>query len=67
MESVLDACADAIKSGMISKVVILNILLRKKDKPDETGAEPNIVYIKLKHVTTADCSRYNQFLKSGGC
>jgi transposase len=66
MESVLDACAIAIKSGVISKVVILNILLRKKDRPDETEATPNIVYIKLKHIPTADCSRYNQFLKSGG-
>lgn len=63
MESVVNACAAAIKSGTISKDVILNILLRKKDQPDNTPELPNF-YRKLKYIPTEDCSRYNQFLKA---
>ena len=65
MESVVAACSAAIKSGAISKEVILNILLRKKDKPDETEAAPNIVYMKLKYTPTEDCGIYNQLLNVG--
>lgn len=64
MESVVSACGTAIKSGTISKDVILNILLRKKDQP-ELQAEPSTIYGQLKHIPTDDCSRYNQFLKVG--
>jgi transposase len=65
MESVVAACAVALKSGAISKEVILNILLRKNDKPEDTEAPPGMVYIKLKYTPTADCSRYNQLLSIG--
>lgn len=64
MESVVNACATAIKSGTISKDVILNILLRKKDQPDPKPELSN-TYMKLKFIPTEDCSRYNQFLQAG--
>lgn len=65
MDSVVAACSMAIQSGTISKDVILNILLRKKDQPDlppDLSAPP---HMKLHHTPTDDCSRYNQFLKGG--
>lgn len=64
MECVVAACGTAIKSGTISKDIILNILLRKKDQPDPTPDLSNF-YRKLKYIPTEDCSRYNQFLKAG--
>lgn len=64
MESVVEACSQAIESGTISKDVILNILLRKKDEPDHRE-EALPIYMKLKYTPTDDCSRYNQFLKEG--
>ena len=64
MESVVSACGTAIKAGTISKDVILNILLRKKDQPDLT-LELSTLYRKLKYIPTEDCRRYNQFLKVG--
>ena len=64
IESVVTACSTAIESGTISKDVILNILLRKKDQPDHRE-EPSTIYMKLKYTPTDDCSRYNQFLKAG--
>jgi transposase len=62
MEAVVSACGAAIRSGTISKDVILNILLRKKDQQD-FEPEPSPFYMKLKYTPTDDCSRYNQFLK----
>lgn len=62
MESVVAACGSAIKSGMINKDAILNILLRKKDHPDTTEELPTS-YMELKYIPTDDCSRYNQLLK----
>ena len=64
MESVVSACGTAIKSGTISKDVILNILLRKKDQPEPTLEFSNI-YRKLKYIPTEDCGRYNQLLRAG--
>ncbi len=64
MESVVTACSTAIESGTISKDVILNILLRKKDQPEPREEAPSI-YMKLKYTPTADCGRYNQLLKVG--
>jgi len=62
LESVVLACAEAIKSKTISKDIILNILLRQKDEPTETGEVSNIVYLPLKHVPTSDTTVYNQLL-----
>ena len=65
MESVVAACATAIQSGTISKDVILNILLRKKDQPDHELDSSTIIYTQLKYPPTDDCSRYNQLLTAG--
>jgi len=61
MESVVSACATAIKSKAISKDVIVNTLLRGNDIANEPE-EQNIVYLQLKHVPVADCSAYNSLL-----
>jgi len=65
MDSVVAACSVAIQSGTISKDVILNILLRNNDQPDPAPDLSTLPYMKLKHIPTDDCSRYNQFLKAG--
>lgn len=62
LESVVLACAEAIKSKAVSKDVILNILLRQNDEPIEIDEISNIVYLPLKHIPTADTAVYNQLL-----
>lgn len=62
LESVVLACAEAIKSKTISKDVILNILLRQNDKPKEIEEVSNIFYLPLKHIPTSDTAVYNQLL-----
>ena len=66
MEAVVSACAEAIKMGTISKDVILNILLRSKDKTKVLEASDYKEHHTLKHVPIADCSIYNNLLKLGG-
>ena len=66
IESVVFACAEAIKAGTISKDIILNILLRKKDETTVTGEVASQVYRTLKYTPVADCNKYNQLLKLGG-
>ena len=66
MESVVSACAEAIKMGTISKDVILNILLRSKDKTKVLEPSDYKEHYTLKHVPIADCSVYNNLLKLGG-
>ncbi len=61
MESVTEACSRAIKAKTISKDIILNILLRGNDIPDEPE-EQNLTCLKLKHIPEADCSAYNKLL-----
>lgn len=63
MDSVVAACSMAMQSGTISKDIILNILLRKKDQQDDTSDAPTFIYMKLKHIPTDDCGRYNHLLK----
>lgn len=63
LEAVVDACSKAISLGTISKDVILNILLRRKDEPESSPEPSQRVYIKLKYPPKADCSIYNQLLK----
>ena len=65
LESVVSACAAAIKAGAVSKDVILNMLFRKHDEPANNHEPSNVIPMKLKIAPTADCSRYNQLLKMG--
>jgi len=45
IESVISACKIAIQSETISKDVILNILLRKKEEKQETAENPHPKFI----------------------
>lgn len=62
LESVVLACAEAIRSKTVSKDIILNILLRQNDETNEGEEVSNIVYLPLKHIPTADTTVYNQLL-----
>lgn len=65
LEAVVSACSQATKAGSISKDIILNILLRKKDEPEGTIVATSIVYPALEHTPVANCNLYNQLLKVG--
>lgn len=65
IESVVYACSQAITMGTISKDVILNILLRKKDEDKPKVELATQVYHSLKHIPVANCGLYNQLLKLG--
>jgi transposase len=65
LDAVVAACSIAISLGTISKDVILNTLLRKKDQPEAQLEPSDKIYIKLKYTPTTDCSHYNQLLKVG--
>ena len=62
LEVVVIACKEAIQSKTISKDVILNIVLRQNDTPNEIKESSNIVYPPIKHVPTADMTFYNTLL-----
>jgi transposase len=66
IESVISACSQAIKIGTVSKDVILNILLRRKDEVNTLEPNKDISYYNLKYTPKADCSTYNNLLKLGG-
>jgi hypothetical protein len=70
IESVVSACAQAIKMGTISKDVILNILLRNKNETKllETKSEPTNYnqYHVIKYTPSIDFSIYDNLLNLGG-
>jgi hypothetical protein len=71
LETVAAACKEALAAGTISKDVILNILLRKKeinpaDDVIENAPITLLESLKLSSPVEADCSIYNRLLKSGG-
>ena len=66
MESVVFACAKALSEGTVSKDIILNILLRKKDEQLTSAEVVPIQYPSLKYIPNADCTSYNRLLKLGG-
>jgi hypothetical protein len=52
------ACAEALREGVHSAAVILNILARRREPaPPITIMTPDA--LKLKHAPTADCARYD--------
>jgi transposase len=61
MESVVAACAEAIKAKAISKDVILNILLRSNEITNNVAKSPT-TYLPLKHIPTANCNAYDSLL-----
>jgi hypothetical protein len=53
------ACAQAVSEGVHSSDVIINILARRRDPgPSATILTPDA--LRLQHVPTADCARYDQ-------
>jgi transposase len=66
IESVVSACAQAIKIRTISKDAILNILLRKKDETKVSESNNYQEHYTLKHIPKADCRIYDNLLKLGG-
>lgn len=66
IESVVSACAEALRIGAVSKDMILNILLRQKDCLKTQELDNYNVYPNLKHLPKADCTTYDSLLKLGG-
>jgi hypothetical protein len=66
MESVVAACQEAITNGNISKDVIINILLRKKEQQTVNEEIVTISYPTLRTIVETDYSPYNQLLKLRG-
>ena len=66
IDSVISACTEAIKIGVISKDMILNILLRQKDCIKTLELDNYKVYPSIKHLPKADCTTYDSLLKLGG-
>ena len=64
IESVVAACREVIKTGVISKDIIVNILLRNKEAPDSID-NIGIIYLPLKHTLEADCKIYDKLLSGG--
>lgn len=64
LETVLRACRKATQSGAISDDVILNDVYKSDHKSGHYNTFLYVVpsHLKLKHLPTCDCSRYNQLL-----
>lgn len=61
MESVLEACKQAVKSKTINRSVIENLLFRFNNNDEEPNKE-HAVDFNIKQVPIADCNRYDQLL-----
>ena len=58
------ACAEALKEGVHSADVILNILSRRRDPgPPATITTPEA--LRLRHEPVADCARYDRLRRAG--
>lgn len=66
LEAVVEACAEAIVAGAVSKDVVLNLLFRKHDSPEIIGCEMPQHLPELKTPPIANCIRYNELLSGGG-
>jgi transposase len=59
------ACAEALKDGVHSADVILNILSRRRDPgPSATIMTPEA--LRLRHEPAADCARYDSLRRASG-
>ena len=59
------ACAEALREGVHSADVILNILARQRDPgPPVTIMTPEA--LKLRHEPVADCARYDSLRRASG-
>jgi len=59
------ACAEALREGVYSADVILNILARRRDPgPPATITTPEA--LRLRHEPAADCARYDSLRRASG-
>jgi hypothetical protein len=59
------ACAEALREGVHSADVVLNILCRRRDPgPPATIMTPEA--LRLRHEPTADCARYDGLRRANG-
>lgn len=65
LSAVEAACAEALKEGVHSADVILNILFRQRDPgPPATIMTPEA--LRLRHEPVADCARYDSLRRASG-
>ena len=65
LPAVETACAEALKEGVHSADVILNILSRQRDPgPPATIMTPEA--LRLRHEPAADCARYDSLRRASG-
>lgn len=57
------ACAGALRDGVHSADVVLNILTREREPPAPAPI-PTPVALRLRHEPLADCARYDSLRKS---
>jgi len=66
LESVADACAQAISDKTVSSDVILNLLSRQHDDPQPEPVTQTAQLPLLTMVPLVDCRRYDRLLLLGG-
>jgi len=59
------ACAEALKEGVHSADVILNILSRRRD-PGPPAMIMTPEALQLRHEPAADCARYDSLRRASG-
>lgn len=62
MEAVVLACKEALRGGVITKDIILNILHRRNDKEEVEDNKSEEVYRELKCALEVDLKQYDQLL-----
>jgi hypothetical protein len=62
MEAVVIACKEALKGGIITKDIILNILHRGNDQKEVADNKLEEVYRELKCAPEVDLKQYDQLL-----
>jgi len=65
LDTVADACADAISAGTTSKDVVLNTLSRSHDEPEVSACEVPLHLPEIKDLPLANCARYDELLSGG--
>jgi hypothetical protein len=62
LEAVVNACAEAIAAGTVSRDVVLNILSRRNEQ-ETPDCEPSSTVPALTMPPIADCRRYDRLLR----
>jgi transposase len=65
LDSVADACAQALTDKTISSDVILTILSRQHDEPQPEQVKPSAQLPLLTMIPVVDCRRYDRLLLGG--